>query len=397
VSNSFLINEKIRFLRSFKDLISMLIIHLYYYLIKQNNKNINKYFRNFKYIKCSIFLKILENAMSNLKVPRKVNSLKDEVSEFSLILDEVQVSYEKGKEVLTDISFKAKKGNILGVIGGSGAGKSTLLRAITGQLSRKMLTHGSVFTAGINVLGNNEELINKIGYVPQLEYLSLYYEFNAIDNCIFFGKNYQLDKKTIIERAYEILEILGFNEELMKKPVKRLSGGEKKRVSIAVGLINTPEVLFLDEPTTGLDPHLRIAVLNFLLKINRKYNTTIVIVSHNLEISDYCDLIAILIRGKLISFGAPDDMIASLPSGGKVIVCRFKYLNLSQIRTIKKLENIEFVLHAGRNQIKLFLKDFSELRKTYNQIIELKMPLSSFSIMRGSFIDYFRIIDQKRV
>ncbi len=180
----------------------------------------------------------------------------------------------------------------------------------------------------------------------------------------------------------------------MHKPVKWLSGGEKKRVSIAVGLINTPEILILDEPTTSFDPHLRLAVLNFLLKINRKYNATIVIVSHNLEISDYCDLIVVLIKGKLISFGSADDMIQALSSGGRVVLCRFKYLNFNQIKALK---NVEFVLHAGRNQIKLFLKDFSQFRQTYNQLIELNLPLSSFSIKRGSFIDYFRIIGEKAI
>lgn len=335
--------------------------------------------------------------MSRTKNSHKTSESKEKSTFFSLILDKVHVSYEKGKEVLKDISFRTRKGDIIGIIGGSGAGKSTLLRAMTGQLNRRFLTHGNVTTAGYNVLKEKQELINKIGYVPQLEYLSLYFEFNAIDNCIFFGKNYQLEKNIIVNRAIEILEILGFNEELMRKPVKRLSGGEKKRVSIAVGLINTPEILFLDEPTTGLDPHLRVAVLNFLLKINRKFKTTIVIISHNLEISDYCDLIAILIKGKLVSFGAPDDLIQSLPSGGKVISCRFTYLDLNQIKAIKELENVEFVLHAGRNQIKLFLKDFSKFRNTYNQIIELELPLSSFSIMRGSFIDYFRIIGEKEI
>jgi len=335
--------------------------------------------------------------MSKIKYSSKISVSNAKSTFFSLIIDKVHVSYEKGKEVLKDISLRVKKGDIIGIIGGSGAGKSTLLRAMTGQLNRRFLTHGNVTTAGYNVLKEREGLINKIGYVPQLEHLSLYFEFNAIDNCIFFGKNYQLKKNIIVNRAIEILEILGFNEELMRKPVKRLSGGEKKRVSIAVGLINTPEILFLDEPTTGLDPHLRVAVLNFLLKINRKYNTTIVIISHNLEISDYCDLIAILIKGKLVSFGDPDDLIQSLPSGGKVISCRFKYLDLNQIKAIKELENVEFVLHAGRNQIKLFLKDFSKFRNTYNQIIQLELLLSSFSIMRGSFIDYFRIIGEKEI
>ncbi|GAH09822.1 unnamed protein product, partial [marine sediment metagenome] len=75
----------------------------------------------------------------------------------------------------------------------------------------------------------------------------------------------------------------------------------------------------------------------------------------------------------------------------------FKYLDLNQIKAIKRLQNVEFVLHSGRNQIKLFLKDFSQFRKTYNQLIELNLPLSSFSIKPASFIDYFRIIGEKAI
>lgn len=142
--------------------------------------------------------------MSEIKASGKIDNLKDKYSDFSLILDKAYASYEKGKNILEDISFRVKKGDILGIIGGSGAGKSTILRAMTGQLDRKILHKGNVIITGINVLKNKEELINKIGYVPQLEFLSLYFEFNAIDNCIFFGKNYQLDKKTIRENAKKI-------------------------------------------------------------------------------------------------------------------------------------------------------------------------------------------------
>ncbi len=106
--------------------------------------------------------------MSEIKASGKIDNLKDKYSDFSLILDKAYASYEKGKNILEDISFRVKKGDILGIIGGNGAGKSTILRAMTGQLDRKILHKGNVIITGINVLKNKEELINKIGYVPQL-------------------------------------------------------------------------------------------------------------------------------------------------------------------------------------------------------------------------------------
>jgi ABC-type multidrug transport system ATPase subunit len=187
--------------------------------------------------------------------------------------------------------------------------------------------------------------------------------------------------------------ILGFeNETLINRPVKYLSGGEKKRVSIAVGLINTPKVLFLDEPTTGLDPHLRIEVLNFLLKINKEFNTTMVIVSHDLEIADYCSKVAILNFGHLAGFGKPKELVESLPSKGKMIMAKFTRLNnFVDIPQIKKVPGVRYVLNAGRNKIKIFADNVDETAGITERILKIGLPLTSFTIDSGTFLEYFRI------
>ncbi|MHA1602603.1 MAG: ABC transporter ATP-binding protein, partial [Promethearchaeota archaeon] len=275
---------------------------------------------------------------------------------YDLFMKDASVSYTKGNQILEYVSLFAKPGEILGLIGGSGAGKSTCMRIMTGQIRSPQLTNGFAITAGCRADKDNIKLIKQIGYVPQLEYLSLYEEFNSIDNCLFFGRTYGISKKEIIRRAKEMMDILGFeNEKLIKKPVKYLSGGERKRVSIAVGLINTPKVLFLDEPTTGLDPHLRIAVLNFLLKINKKFHTTMVIVSHDLEIADYCSKVATLNFGKIVGFGKPRELVDSLPSHGKVFIVKFKNLNHREdSKDIASIKDVKYVLNAGRNKLKIF-------------------------------------------
>ncbi len=325
-------------------------------------------------------------------------SLKDfkEVGkDFDIFMKEASVEYKKGTQVLGDVSLFAKPGEILGLSGGSGAGKSTCMRVMTGQIKPPQLTTGFAITAGYRAVKDNLKLIHRIGYVPQLEYLSLYEEFSALDNCIFFGKNYNLKKKEIVERAQEVLEVLGLDdEELMNKPVKYLSGGEKKRVSIAVGLVNTPKVLFLDEPTTGLDPHLRIAVLNFLLKINKKYNTTMLIVSHDLEIADYCSKVAILNYGKLVGFGQPKELVESLPSNGRMVIMKFNKLNnRKDIPKIKeKIPEIEYILNAGRNQLKLFIEDVdTKIADIVINIEKLGLDVKKFTVDTGTFLDYFRI------
>ena len=313
--------------------------------------------------------------------------------DYDLFMQNASVSYTKGKNVMKNVSLFAKPGEILGLIGGSGAGKSTCMRVLTGQIRSPQLTSGFAVTAGLRAVKDNSKLIHQIGYVPQLEYLSLYEEFSALHNCLFFGKNYNIPRKEIYLRAREILTILGFeNEALITKPVKLLSGGERKRVSIAVGLINNPRVLFLDEPTTGLDPHLRIAVLNFLLKINKKFNTTMVIVSHDLEIADYCTKVAILNFGEIVGFGKPRDLVESLPSKGKLINITINQLDSRQdIPRILTIPSVQFCLNAGRNKLKLFVDNVENISEVILGINKLGLSIDHFSIDMATLLDYFRI------
>jgi len=312
---------------------------------------------------------------------------------YDLFMKNACVSYKRGKQILNDVSLFAGSGDILGLIGGSGAGKSTVLRVLTGQVLPPQLTKGFAVTAGLRAVKDNFHLIKKIGYVPQLEYLSLYEEFSALENCLFFGKNYNISRKEIYKRARETMEILGFeNEKLMKTPVKYLSGGERKRVSIAVGLINTPKVLFLDEPTTGLDPHLRIAVLNFLLKINQEFGTTMVIVSHDLEIVDYCTKVAILNFGEVVGFGKPKELVESLPSKGQLIVLKLKnFNNRKDIPRLLRIPGVLYVLNSGRNKLKLFVNDTNKIAYIIEELTKIGLNIITFSIDTANFLDYFRI------
>ncbi len=328
--------------------------------------------------------------MKKNRSARNVGFHPDYTEDYDIFMRSCTVSYDKRIVVLSDVSLDAKKGEILGLIGGSGAGKSTCMRVMTGQVKP---TQGSVKTANCDVFHERNHLVQRIGYVPQLEYLSLYLNFSAIDNCIFFGRTYQLKPKEIKKRAMEIFEILGFEQELMKKPVKKLSGGEKKRVSIAVGLINTPDVLFLDEPTTGLDPHLRISVLNFLLKINKEIGTTMVIVSHDLEVADYCTKVAILNDGKLVGFGKPKVLVESLPSNGRMMLAKFTEVDTrSDIQQILSLDEVVHVLHAGRNKLKIFLKKIDDTKSLLYKFKDIGLELKGFTIDSGTFLDYFRIV-----
>lgn len=311
---------------------------------------------------------------------------KDQV-EYSLELENVFVGYGK-TTVLNNISFKVKKGNILGVIGNTGAGKSTGIRCMTAQI---VPSRGIAKTSGIDVK-NQRKVQIRIGYVPQLEYLSLYYDFNAIENALFFGRNFGISDEQIKKYCRELMKILDMDdEELIKKPIKYLSGGQKKRVSIMIGLINRPEIIFLDEPTTGLDPHLRIEVLNFLYMINQKYNTTIIMVSHDLELVSYCSDVVVFDRGYMVDFGNPREMKKSLPNKGRSIIIEFEKFDLEQRELLDTIEEIKYLLHAGRNTFRIFTKLNKNFKIILRKLEELGIKIKRYRIENSEFLDYFRV------
>ncbi|MGQ9720236.1 MAG: ABC transporter ATP-binding protein [Candidatus Jordarchaeum sp.] len=295
--------------------------------------------------------------------------------------------------ILQDINFYAQHGEILAIIGGSGAGKTTALRVLTAQIKPN---EGEVYLAGYNVIKEKEKLEEIMGYVPQLEEVSAYPEFSALKNAYYFGKMYDLPKNQIETRARQILEILGFEtEEMMKKPIRELSGGEKKRVSICIGLINNPKVLLLDEPTTGLDAHLRIEVLNYLRNLNKRLGVTICIVSHDLETADFCDRIVILDRGKVVVFGQPSEFLKDLPNNGRCVRVKFKFLTVEGQNKIEKIKSLKYVLNIGRNTLKIFPKTGKyNLGELIEELYAIGLEPSELTEVDANFSDYFRLLSQ---
>jgi ABC-type multidrug transport system ATPase subunit len=290
---------------------------------------------------------------------------------------------------LGGVSFYANKKDFLGVIGASGAGKTTVLRVLTGQLQP---TAGKAFVGGYDVTKKRKLISLLVGYVPQLEHLSLYYDFSALENAQFFGRCFGMRPKEIEERARNILTILGFDEDLMTKKVEKLSGGERKRVSICLGMIHNPPVLLLDEPTTGLDAHLRHETLNYLKMLNYQLGTTMVIISHDLEIVDYCTRVCLLEEGKVSQFGTPAELISTLPGKGESIRLVLPRLSRAVLDRVTALEGIRYWARAGRNAVKLFLDDPRE-RMIYivQKLNEMKLPFDEISIVEADFFDYFQV------
>lgn len=202
----------------------------------------------------------------------------------------------------TDVSFsnlnlQIAKGERFGLFGPNGAGKTTLMNLMTGVLS---VNEGSIKLLGQKVDGRNKAVNKLFGFVPQD--LSFYQELSPAENLEFFGAWAGLNKTEIAKQTDELLHILGL-EDVRNKAVGKFSGGMKRRVNLAIGVIHNPQLLFLDEPTVGVDVQTRHAIISYLRKLNEN-GTTLIYTSHQLsEAEDLCEHIALIDEGKIITQG----------------------------------------------------------------------------------------------
>ncbi|RLG01445.1 ABC transporter ATP-binding protein [Thermococci archaeon] len=212
---------------------------------------------------------------------------------------EVENLSKKFKEnvAVDDISFQVKKGEIFGFLGPNGAGKTTTIRMLTGQL---LPSGGAIQVCGIDPTKEEKKLAMKIGVVPEIQ--NLYSDLNAEQNLKLFADLYSIDHK----RVKELLEMFKLTD--MKEPVKKLSKGLKQRVLIARALIHNPELLFLDEPTIGLDPNIAKEIRK-IIKILKEEGKTVFLTTHYMEEADaLCDRVAIINEGKIIALDSPHEL-----------------------------------------------------------------------------------------
>ncbi|MFO7795871.1 MAG: prenyltransferase/squalene oxidase repeat-containing protein [Promethearchaeati archaeon] len=248
-----------------------------------------------------------------------------------------------GKKLIVDgVSLELQHGEILGVLGESGAGKSTFVKSLLGM--RKYT--GICELYGMDVKKNKRKMRPIYGYVPQ-DLGKIYTNFTTLQNLIYFGKQYGLTEKEIVSRAKRLLRSLEI-EDKMNELVKNLSGGQKRRVSIAMGLIHNPIFCILDEPTSGLDPLIREQLWLSLTQINEKYNTTLIVISHYPEESRFCNKVVVFGRGRgMIDFGTPEQLLSQLPGGGRTIEL---YFYDSQENALERLEKIPGIEEALENK-----------------------------------------------
>lgn len=217
----------------------------------------------------------------------------------SVEITEVNKQFHK-HVVLKDINLTVQKGKIFGMIGPSGCGKTTLIKVMVG-----MLKPNSGKVSVLNQQVPKFELIEKIGYMAQSD--ALYSDLTGYENLQFFAKLYGFSKKQREQQIAYAAEVVQLTDALKRK-VQDYSGGMKRRLSLAIALIQNPEILILDEPTVGIDPALKKTIWKELERLRDEEQKTIFITTHVMDEAEKCDELALMREGEIIANGTPIEL-----------------------------------------------------------------------------------------
>ena len=218
------------------------------------------------------------------------------MSRVAVSINQLGFKYPGQKNMLfSNLNLEVEAGERFGLFGPNGAGKTTLMNCMTGLAPYQQ---GTVHLMDKLVKNHKKEVSKLFGFVPQD--FSFYQELSPLENLEFFGAWAGLNRQEIKTRTAELLEVLGL-ADVRNKQVQKFSGGMKRRVNLAIGVMHNPSILFLDEPTVGVDVQSRHAIINYLKELN-KNGTTLIYTSHQLgEAEDLCEKVALIDEGRIIA------------------------------------------------------------------------------------------------
>ena len=223
--------------------------------------------------------------------------------------------YSKEAKAVDSVSFEVKEGEIFGLLGPNGAGKTTTIKMIT-TLTKP--TAGAIKVFGVDALTSPQRVREMLGFVPQA--ISVDGDLTGYENLLIFAKLFFVDREQRNRRIHDALDLFGLTDRA-NDLVKHYSGGMMRRLEIAQALVNRPRLLFLDEPSIGLDPYSRMQVIDHIRQLNRNFGTTILITTHDMaEADELCDRLAIMNLGKIAVSGGPQELKRSV--GGDVLTVR---------------------------------------------------------------------------
>jgi ABC-2 type transport system ATP-binding protein len=281
------------------------------------------------------------------------------------------------------VSFSVEHGEIFALLGPNGAGKSTLIRMLTTLIPS---TSGSASIYGHDVVKEADAVRRLIGVIPQAMTSDL--ELSVEENLLIYAKLYGVPRERRRRLMADLIEAV----ELTKwkdKPVKNLSGGMRRRVEIARGLVHEPRVFFLDEPTTGLDPVSRVAVWEMLRGLKQQRDLTVFLTTHYMDEADkLCDRIAIVDHGKLVALDSPMKLKASI-SGTNILEVSFpanpdgwedRVKNLPEVETVSTHDNVFRIATRNGPATTMALLDAAA---------QISLPVNSLAVQSTTLDDVF--------
>jgi ABC-2 type transport system ATP-binding protein len=274
-----------------------------------------------------------------------------------------------------DVSFEIDPGETYGLLGPNGAGKTTTVSMICGLLERDA---GDVVVAGAPMRGAGTAAKGHIGYVPQE--LALYPDLSGTENLRFFGQLYGLDKRTLNERVAATLDIVGLTDRARDR-VDKYSGGMKRRLNIAAGLLHAPKLLILDEPTVGVDPQSRNSILENVEKLAAE-GLAVLYTTHYMEEAErLCDRVGIIDEGRIIAEGTRRELVAQVGQRDRVELAGTGPLTklAGQAKRLKDVHDanvgdgtVQFLVRSGREILPklLDIADKAKVAVTSVEVIE---------------------------
>ena len=289
------------------------------------------------------------------------------------------------QKVVDEVSFTALKGEITGFLGPNGAGKSTTMKIATGYIPP---TGGSILVAGLDVVDNDITTRKKIGYLP--EHNPLYLDMYVHESLQFIGKANRMKGKSLKNRIVEIIGLCGLTRE-QNKLIGSLSKGYRQRVGLAQALIHDPEVLILDEPTTGLDPNQILEIRKLIKQISQ--DKTVIFSTHIMqEVQALCDRVIIINKGKIVKNASLSELQQTMAGKQSLIVEFSESIDQKLLSEIEHVLNVELIDEVT---YKLKIEEDKDIR---NEVLSVasknNLPLVGLKQESASLEDMFHQLTQ---
>lgn len=283
------------------------------------------------------------------------------------------------------LSLEIRKGEVFGFLGPNGAGKTTSIRMMAGLLKP---TSGKVLIEGEKIEAVSKSVKRKIGVCPQD--IIAWDRLTCRENLLLIGDMYEVPREVSVQRTAELLQDMNLTEK-GNVLAKKLSGGMKKRLNLAMALIHDPEIIVLDEPITGLDPQSRLMVSEFIHSLGEDEGKTIILTTHLMEIADQLsDRVAIIDHGKLLVLDTPEQLKKTIGRGDVVEISLYdRNRNSQAVRMIKEMEGIEEVNEIRGNITLRALNAVNMLPTIFNSLQRIDADILNLSLRSNSLENVF--------